>query len=99
MTLGRIVKPSSPSSGSQLDQSEVARYGRHLVLPEVGPEGQLRLRAASVLIVGAGGLGSPLALYGSSGYLEIAYNGDSAEKRLDMGVGIIVNVAVEPMEA
>ncbi len=57
------MKPASPSSGSQLDHSEVARYGRHLVLPEVGPEGQLRLRAASVLIVGAGGLGSPIALY------------------------------------
>ena len=57
------MKPASPSSGSQLDHSEVARYGRHLVLPEVGPEGQLRLRAASVLVVGAGGLGSPLALY------------------------------------
>ena len=57
------MKPSSPSSGSQLDHSEVARYGRHLVLPEVGPQGQLRLRAASVLVVGAGGLGSPLALY------------------------------------
>ena len=40
-------------------------------------------------------LGSPLALYGSSGYLEIAYNGDSAEKRLDMGIGIIVKVQVE----
>ncbi len=57
------MKPVSPSSDSQLDPSEVARYGRHLVLPEVGTEGQLRLRAASVLVVGAGGLGSPLALY------------------------------------
>jgi molybdopterin/thiamine biosynthesis adenylyltransferase/rhodanese-related sulfurtransferase len=57
------VKPQSPSPGTQLDPSEAVRYGRHLVLPEVGLEGQLRLRAASVLIVGAGGLGSPLALY------------------------------------
>lgn len=39
--------------------------------------------------------GYPLALYGSAGYLEVAYNGDSAEKRLDLGVGIIVKVAVE----
>ncbi|HEV8629679.1 MAG TPA: molybdopterin-synthase adenylyltransferase MoeB, partial [Thermoanaerobaculia bacterium] len=38
-------------------------YGRHLVIPEVGPEGQQRLKAARVLLVGAGGLGSPLALY------------------------------------
>jgi len=43
--------------------AELARYARHLTLPEVGLEGQQRLRAARVLLVGAGGLGSPLALY------------------------------------
>ncbi len=42
---------------------ELLRYSRHLVLPEFGEEGQRRLKSASVLIVGAGGLGSPLALY------------------------------------
>ncbi len=57
------MKSKSPLSDSQLDPSEIARYGRHLVLPEVGTQGQLRLREASVLVVGAGGLGSPLALY------------------------------------
>jgi adenylyltransferase/sulfurtransferase len=46
-----------------LDRAELLRYGRHLVIPEVGLEGQRRLKAASVLLVGAGGLGSPLALY------------------------------------
>jgi adenylyltransferase/sulfurtransferase len=46
-----------------LSQDELLRYSRHLVLPEVGLEGQRRLKAASVLIVGAGGLGSPAALY------------------------------------
>jgi molybdopterin/thiamine biosynthesis adenylyltransferase/rhodanese-related sulfurtransferase len=46
-----------------LSREEIARYARHLVLPEVGIEGQLRLRRASVLLVGAGGLGSPAALY------------------------------------
>ncbi|MCZ6893890.1 MAG: SAM-dependent chlorinase/fluorinase [Gammaproteobacteria bacterium] len=40
--------------------------------------------------------GRPVALYGSAGYLEIAYNGDRADTRLNMGIGIIVNVAVEP---
>jgi len=40
-----------------------SRYARHLVLPEVGPEGQLALQEASVLVVGAGGLGSPALLY------------------------------------
>ena len=46
-----------------LSRDELLRYGRHLILPEVGLEGQRRLKAASVAIVGAGGLGSPLALY------------------------------------
>jgi len=47
----------------ELTREELGRYGRHLVIPEVGEEGQRRLKAASVLLVGAGGLGSPLALY------------------------------------
>jgi adenylyltransferase/sulfurtransferase len=46
-----------------LSPDELLRYSRHLILPEVGLSGQRRLKAASVLIVGAGGLGSPLALY------------------------------------
>jgi len=46
-----------------LSQDELLRYSRHLILPEVGLEGQRKLKAASVLVVGAGGLGSPLALY------------------------------------
>ena len=46
-----------------LNNDEIARYSRHLILPEVGMEGQQRLKAASVLCIGAGGLGSPLALY------------------------------------
>lgn len=46
-----------------LSRDEVLRYSRHLILPEVGIEGQRRLKAARVLLVGAGGLGSPVALY------------------------------------
>ena len=46
-----------------LTTDELERYRRHLVLPEVGPEGQEKLKDASVLLVGLGGLGSPLALY------------------------------------
>ncbi|HWA58040.1 MAG TPA: molybdopterin-synthase adenylyltransferase MoeB [Gemmatimonadales bacterium] len=46
-----------------LGPDELARYSRHLILPEVGLEGQRRLRESSVLLVGAGGLGSPLGLY------------------------------------
>jgi adenylyltransferase/sulfurtransferase len=48
---------------SRLNRSETLRYARHLVLPEVGLAGQLRLKGASVLIVGVGGLGAPAALY------------------------------------
>jgi len=48
---------------SELSQHEVTRYSRHLLLPEVGLEGQGRLRSGSVLVVGAGGLGSPALLY------------------------------------
>ena len=47
----------------RLSREEIKRYGRHLILPEVGLEGQIKLKSASVLLVGAGGLGSPLALY------------------------------------
>ena len=47
----------------ELTKDEIARYARHLILPEVGEEGQRKLKAARVLCVGAGGLGSPLALY------------------------------------
>ena len=46
-----------------LSQEEILRYSRHLIMPEVAMEGQLKLKQASVLLVGAGGLGSPLALY------------------------------------
>src|SRR2546421_6705457 len=46
-----------------LSKEEVLRYSRHLIMPEVGMEGQLKLKAAKVLCIGTGGLGSPLALY------------------------------------
>lgn len=48
---------------SRLSPPELLRYARHLVLPEVGLSGQRRLKSARVLVVGAGGLGSPVALY------------------------------------
>src|SRR5215813_12100878 len=53
------VKPEAVT----LNNDEILRYSRHLIMPEVGMEGQLKLKAAKVLCIGAGGLGSPLALY------------------------------------
>ncbi len=47
----------------QLSNDEIRRYSRHLILPEVGLAGQKKIRSASVLCIGAGGLGSPIAMY------------------------------------
>ncbi len=54
---------SSRLPGTDLSPQEVARYSRHLIMPEVALDGQKRLKAARVLLIGAGGLGSPLGLY------------------------------------
>ncbi|MBI4167249.1 MAG: molybdopterin-synthase adenylyltransferase MoeB [Acidobacteria bacterium] len=51
------------ASTAHLSKDEILRYSRHLIMPEVGMEGQLKLKQAKVLCIGAGGLGSPLALY------------------------------------
>jgi sulfur-carrier protein adenylyltransferase/sulfurtransferase len=58
------VKPveATPNAAS-LTNDEILRYSRHLIMPEVGMEGQQKLKSARVLCIGAGGLGSPLALY------------------------------------
>src|SRR5260221_5987251 len=53
----------APHEPPVLTNEEVLRYSRHLIMPEVGMEGQQKLKAARVLCIGTGGLGSPLALY------------------------------------
>ena len=57
------VLPPLVEPGRELGRDELARYARHLVLPGIGPKGQRRLASARVLVVGAGGLGSPALLY------------------------------------
>lgn len=58
MTLPPLVEPGEP-----LSREEVNRYSRHLLIPNVGMEGQRRIKNAKVLVIGAGGLGSPTLLY------------------------------------
>jgi sulfur-carrier protein adenylyltransferase/sulfurtransferase len=57
------IKPAETKPETVLSNDEILRYSRHLIMPEVGMEGQQKLKAAKVLCIGAGGLGSPLALY------------------------------------
>jgi len=59
----KSVIPNERVSGVSLTREETARYSRHLIMPEVTTDGQQRLKAARVLCIGAGGLGSPAALY------------------------------------
>ena len=58
-----MATATEPASLPELTTDDLSRYSRHLILPEVGMEGQRKLKAARVLCVGTGGLGSPLAFY------------------------------------
>ena len=55
--------PTAVETAAPLTNDEIKRYSRHLIMPEVGVEGQRKLKAAKVLCIGAGGLGSPVAMY------------------------------------
>ena len=57
-SLPPLVEPAA-----ELTKDEVARYSRHLIIPDVGVDGQKRLKNAKVLVIGAGGLGGPALLY------------------------------------
>ena len=62
----KIKLPNSPETGNPsvaLSKEEITRYSRHLIMPEVGMDGQLKLKQAKVLCIGTGGLGAPLGLY------------------------------------
>src|SRR5438132_8122219 len=58
-----VVTENPKASSAALSNEEILRYSRHLIMPEVGMEGQQKLKAARVLCIGAGGLGSPLLMY------------------------------------
>src|SRR5437868_8073155 len=60
---GEVMPVETTAPPVTLSKEEILRYSRHLIMPEVGMEGQLKLKNASVLLVGAGGLGAPLGLY------------------------------------
>src|SRR5882672_4038291 len=57
------VEAGVPARSTELNADEIKRYSRHLIMPEVGIDGQKKLKAGSVLCIGAGGLGSPAAMY------------------------------------
>src|SRR5437868_4239281 len=60
---GEVMPVETTAPPVTLSKEEILRYSRHLIMPEVGMEGQLRLKNASVLLVGTGGLGAPLGMY------------------------------------
>src|SRR4051794_41792698 len=64
MTPTQTAPPPAKSAGvSQLSSDQINRYKRHLILPEVGVDGQKKLLNAKILCIGAGGLGCPISLY------------------------------------
>ena len=63
MSKNTAIKNGEPTTQPALSQQEILRYSRHLIMPEVGMDGQLKLKQAKVLLIGTGGLGAPLGLY------------------------------------
>lgn len=61
--LAKIQYDKQPIQKNELNNEEIARYSRQILMPEIGVKGQLKIKKSSVLIVGAGGLGCPSSLY------------------------------------
>src|SRR6476620_12166620 len=96
MTQTAAPPASSARSGQQLSNDQVNRYRRHLILPEVGVEGQKKLLNAKVLCIGAGGLGCPISLYlaaagvGTIGLVDIdVVSPSNLQRQVLFGVGSI----------
>src|SRR5688572_431884 len=82
---------------SQLNSEQINRYKRHLILPEVGMEGQKKLLNAKVLCIGAGGLGCPISLYlaaagvGTIGLADVdVVSPSSVQRQVMFGCAIVV---------
>ena len=91
---------------SSLSHPELLRYSRHLLLPEVGIDGQRKLRAARVLLIGAGGLGSPAALYlaaagiGTLGVVEFdLVDATNLQRQIAHGTGAVGRPKLESLSA
>src|SRR6201992_651792 len=94
--------PPLVAPDASLDHDDVARYSRHLIIPNVGMNGQRRLRNAKVLVIGAGGLGSPVLLYlaaagvGTIGIVDVDVVDDSnLQRQVVFGVDEIGKPKVE----
>ena len=90
----------------ELTHAEILRYSRHLILPEVGPDGQRRIKGARVLLVGAGGLGSPAALYlaaaglGTVGLVDFdTVDATNLQRQILHGTGAVGRPKLESAEA
>src|SRR5713226_5690808 len=59
----KLQETTAAAPAATLSNEEILRYSRHLIMPEVGMDGQLKLKQAKVLLIGTGGLGAPLGLY------------------------------------